>query len=46
MCTAVPCPSQGPGSLFAAIQHHPFLLINGLANTVYYFAESMLYQYV
>ena len=30
--------------MFRSLQQHPFLLINGVANTVYYFAESMLYR--
>ena len=30
--------------MFRSLRQHPFLLINGAANTVYYFAESMLYR--
>jgi len=40
----VDCPSQGPGSMFQQIYHHPFLLINGVLNIAYYTGETMLYR--
>lgn len=43
-CTAIACPSQGPASIWKAIWYHPFLLMNGVGNLLYYFGETMLYR--
>jgi len=45
-CTTVTvdCPSQGPFSMFQQIYDHPFLLVNGVVNLLYYTGETMLYR--
>ncbi|EGG15318.1 hypothetical protein DFA_10152 [Cavenderia fasciculata] len=43
-CTVVECKSQGPFSMFQSIALHPFLLVNGLVNIIYYNGEVMLYK--
>eukprot|EP01116_Phalansterium_solitarium_P008504 TRINITY_DN22412_c0_g1_i1.p1 TRINITY_DN22412_c0_g1~~TRINITY_DN22412_c0_g1_i1.p1 ORF type:complete len:461 (+),score=88.70 TRINITY_DN22412_c0_g1_i1:105-1385(+) len=40
----VECEWQGPLTMFQTVFKHPFLLINGAMNLVYYTGETMLYR--